>query len=177
MIKIRRGCFETNSSSMDRYDDYDDGPTTTHGRQTIRIILKWADDVTEERVNEILESDFYQVEEDVFDILCSLMEDADDFEVDNFDDDDITITADVSADIHVVSPAYPGDRYSPPEPAELEFDYTGFPLKKEDCPARNKVKDDILKLFHNQGWTEIIGIENVYGEEIDDDVFYDNISY
>ena len=174
MLKIRNNCFETNSSSMDRYDDYDDEPDYSHARQTIRIILKWADDVPEERVDEIINSIEY-VDEDIFSILSSLMEDSDDFEIDNFDDGDITVTADVCASIKVVSPGYKGDRYCPPEAPEIEFIYTGFPSKNEECPARNKVKEDLLKLFRSQGWIEIIGIENVYGEDIDDDEFYDNL--
>lgn len=176
MLKLRKSLFETNSSSGDRYDDYDSGPDHTHGRQTIRIILTWADGVSDERMDEILDS-LDSIEENIFDTLNSLMEDADDFEIDNTDDGDITVTADVRAGIRVVSPGYAGDRYCPPEGPELEFEYTGFPLKNEECPARNNVKEDLLKLFHEQGWTEITGVEHVYGEEIDDDVLYDNIDY
>lgn len=176
MIKLRKSLFETNSSSGDRYDDYDDGPTHTHARQTIRIILKWADNVSDDRMNEILDS-LDPIGEDIFDILSDLMEDTDDFEIDNTDDGDINVTADVTAEINVISPGYAGDRYCPPEGPELEFDYTGFPFKNEDCPARNNTKNKLLKLFHEQGWKEIIGIEHVYGEEIDDDELYDNINY
>ncbi len=176
MFKIRNSCFETNSSSMDRYDDYDRGPDHSHGRQTIRIILKWAENVPDVRIDEIIDS-IDHIEEDIFDILSSLMEDADDFEISSIDYTDITVTADVRANIRVISPGYAGDRYCPPEGPELEFDYNGFPFKNEECPARNKTKEELLKLFHNQGWTEITGIEHVYGDELDDNDLYDNISY
>lgn len=175
MLKIRNKLFETNSSSADRYDDYDDyGPSYSHARQHIRICLKWADDVTDERVDEIFEN-LYQIEEEIFDCLADCMEDAEDFEVYDTSDGDIEITADVTAKAVITSPGYAGDRYCPPEGPEYEFEYTGFPDKREDCPLRNKVKEDIMKLFVKQGWTEILGIDSLYGEDIDEDEFYDNL--
>lgn len=174
MLKIRNKLFETNSSSSDRYDDYDYGPSHSHARQHIHICLNWADDASDERVDEIIDN-LYQIEEDIFDCLKDCMEDADDFEVYYTSDRDIEITADVTAKVIITDPGYEGDRYCPPEGPDFEFKYTGFPGKREVCPLRDKVKDDIMKLFAKQGWTEILGIDSLYGEDIDEGEFYDNL--
>lgn len=59
MIKIRPSIFETNSSSNDYYNDYDDyyenrtpSHATTH--QLLRVILDWDPSVTESRKDEII---------------------------------------------------------------------------------------------------------------------------
>lgn len=175
MFKIRNSCFETNSSSMDRYDDYDNSPDHTHAYQDIRIILKWADNVSDERIDEILDNIEY-VEDKIFDILDSEMEDTDDFYIDDTDNGDIHIKVSVGAKPIMTSPGYKGDRYSPPESAEYKFNYTRFPTKSEDCKSIAKIKQDLLNIFHEQGWNEIIEIENIYGEELDEDDLYDNLN-
>lgn len=64
MFVIRKGCFETNSSSMDyyrdSYDKYDDeyeynGPSGASATQEINILLEFNDDVSEQKAIEILE--------------------------------------------------------------------------------------------------------------------------
>ena len=173
MLKIRKNCFETNSSSMDRYNDYD-GPDHSYARQDIFIELIWAEDTSDSRIDEILEN----IDDDeLFDCLGTLMEDADDFEIEDFDDGNIHVSAELKASAIVTYAGCPATRYEPAEDPEYEFEYTGFPLKNEECPARNKVKDDIMKLFAKNGYTEILGIENIYGTELDEDTLYDNLNY
>lgn len=175
MLKIRNKLFETNSSSADRYDDYDDIPDHTHAYQDIRIILKWEDYVLDEDKDLILDR-IVCVSDKIFDILDSVMEDADDFYIDDTDNGNIHIGVSVGAKPIMTNPGYKGDRYSPPESVEYEFKYTGFPTKSEDCKSIAKIKQDLLKIFHEQDCNEIIEIEDIYGEELDEDELYDNLN-
>lgn len=175
MLKIRGNCFETNSSSMDRYDDREyDGPDHSYARQDIFINLIWAEGTSDTRVAEILES---IDESELFECLETLMEDADDFEIEDFDDGNIHASVELRARAVVTYEGCPATRYEPAEGPEYEFEYTGVPFKHEECPARNKVKADIMKLFTENGYTEVLGIENIYGTELDEGTLYDNLNY
>ena len=57
MIQIRYNIFETNSSSADYYNDGpdDSGPDSTYAYQTIHIIFKFEDGISEERQSEIID--------------------------------------------------------------------------------------------------------------------------
>lgn len=77
MYKIRRGIFETNSSSMDKYDDYDDN---TKGRAKLSMsavidfeadnrgleVLKFLKDVADEKdiLDDVLGESFFSILDD-----------------------------------------------------------------------------------------------------------------
>ena len=171
MFKIRGNFFETNSSSSDRYDDREyDGPSYSYARQDIFIELIWAENTPDSRIDEILDSIGC---DELFNCLEPLMEDADDLMFEDFDDGNIHVTVEIKARAILTYEGCPATRYEPEEYPDYDFEYTAFPLKNEECPAKNKVKDDIMKLFAKYGYTEILGIENIYGAELDESALYD----
>lgn len=176
MLKIRTCCFETNSSSMDRYDDYDSGPTYSYSHQYIWLSIRWRDEDNSDEIDEVMEN-LEQIEDKLLDLVATLSPDGEDFKIEDWDDETIYIYSTINGKVYVEHPGYEGDRYCPPEPPVFGFDFEGFPYKNEECPARNKLKDDILKLFHEHGWNQVAEITEIYGEEPDYDEFNDNIRW
>ena len=178
MFKIRPNCFETNSSSMDSYDDYDDDRsryTKTH--QKVRIIFKWDENVTDERIEEIFDYILHgEIDEELFKQFDEYYDEPEG-EVHDGEDDYIELRYPVIIGVSYSGSYYPATRYSPaeyPEP-ELDDDWSGVPLKNQPFAAKDAIKDNLMKVFKEKGWTEIIGIENIYGEDIDYDDAYNNI--
>ena len=170
--KIRSSYFETNSSSMDRYDDCDDYPHVAHVKQKVHIILKWKEDVSDQRVDEILDHiGNNEISDDLYKIFCDYYENADDLEIDNLDDGDITfVFSDCTVDISWSGGYYPATRYEPEEYPDMEIDDNdGVPEKRADYPGKERDKQAIMKIFQEKGWTEIIGVEDIYADEIDED--------
>ena len=175
MLKIRSAFFETNSSSNDRYDDYDDDtPRVAHVKQTVHIVLQWQDDVPDDRVDEILDRVLDgEIDDDLYKIFEDYYEYADELVVDNVDDGDITfVFSDCTVDISWSGKYYPATRYEPAEYPEMEIDdCDGVPEKRADYSSKERDKQSIMKIFADKGWKEIVGIEDIYADEIDyDDV-------
>lgn len=142
MIKIRRSLFETNSSSGDRYDDYDDNlPSRATANQAIRIVLEYDDNTSDYRLEEIA-----GILEDLGDDICSICDISEDMELefDTVDGGDIYLMASISAEYHCVYDGYAGDRYEPPSNPEYEFSWNKFPYKSEISPRKSKMKEQLL---------------------------------
>lgn len=183
MIKIRGKCFETNSSSMDRYDDYDDGYSVgsvygcTHGYQNIFIELEIKDDLTEEEEKQF--DDIEPIENNLFDVINSYLEDAEDYEISSYGDEYIIISARINAVARITHPGDSGDRYCPPSGPDFEFEYDAMPLKNEEQnnSFKESIRKDLLNVFENAGWTGVTDIIRVYGDEVDHNELYDNLNY
>lgn len=183
MIKIRGKCFETNSSSMDRYDDYDDGYSvgSTYGHtycyQNIIIELKSKDILTDEEEKQL--DDIESIEDNIFEVIDSYLEDAENYEISSYSSDYIAISARINAVARITRPGDRGDRYCPPSGPELEFEYDAMPLKNEeqDSHFKENIRKDLLNVFKNAGWKYIIDVIRVYGDDVDHDEFYDNLNY
>lgn len=132
MYKIRRGCFETNSSSMDKYDDYDDN---TKGRAKLSMsaviefeadnrgleVLKFLRDVADESdvLDDILGESFYTI--------------IDDNPIDySIDDTTMYFTYIVGGDY--------SDRYDEVE----DIDDEHVPAKSEEFPNKEQIKNNII---------------------------------
>lgn len=185
MLQIRSRVFETNSSSSDYYrgDDRDeyDGPSYSWCRQKVHIKLRWKDDTSDEKLDEFVNAiSDGDIDDDIYNILDGIFDtNAEDPEVDETDYEDIVYTYRVYVDIIGWYGGYEGDRYCPPEAAEPEFDNSieGAPGKNSELPNIKKVKDDLLKLFHEKGYTEIEEVTQVYGDELDLEELCNNISW
>lgn len=178
MFKIRPNCFETNSSSMDSYDDYDDDRSRyAKTYQTIRIIFKWDENATDERISEIFDDMLNGViDKELFQQFDEYFDEPDG-EVYDGGDDYLELQYKVIVGVSYRGSYYPATRYSPaeyPEP-ELDDDWSGVPLKNQPFAAKNQIIENLMKVFKERGWTEIVGIENIYGEDIDYDDAYNNI--
>lgn len=132
MYKIRRGCFETNSSSMDKYDDYDDN---TKGRAKLSMsaviefeadnrgleVLKFLRDIADESdvLDDILGESFYTI--------------IDDNPIDySIDDTTMYFTYIVGGDY--------SDRYDEVE----DIDDEHVPAKSEEFPNKEQIKNNII---------------------------------
>lgn len=177
MIKIRPGCFETNSSSMDRYEDYDDDtPRYGHARQLVHIKLKWQEGTSDTRIDEICDEIYNnKIDDKLFDIFESYYNDSNS-EMNDADYDEITFYENCSATISWHGKYYPATRYEPAEYPEPEIDdIDGVPLKNHDYPSKNKDKDAVMKIFKEMGWTEIVEIIDIYSDDIDEQEVFNNL--
>ena len=175
MLKIRNGLFETNSSSADRYSD-SDYPRHATAHQKIRICLKLQDDIDDDRLDTIYDELVDTYIDDIINIASDISVDLDDWEYYDIDNDSIVLTAKVIANVVLTGRGYAGDRYSPPEPDEFEFEYEAYPFKNETNVDKKSIIERLTTFFKEHGYNEIIGVENVYGEDIDENEFYDNMS-
>jgi len=149
MFNIRKGMFETNSSSGDRYtdDDYNDSlPSGTHSTFKLRIGINWRPDVTEKRKAEI-----YKLLDDKTDELIDTISDNYgafyDVELDDFANDEIRFSGSINLSCENWDPGYKGDRYCPPEGPSCEF-----------APDGDAIVDDFDKNFKNVTINELLSI-------------------
>ncbi|MEE3344844.1 MAG: hypothetical protein VZS44_12175 [Bacilli bacterium] len=186
MLKIRKNIFETNSSSGDYYNDYDDNDTGSNStsHQLIHIIFKLQEELSEEEITKF-EKDTYDklmsFEDKLYEILYELSPDGTDdgfeFWEDGCDGEYyyLDILSEVKGTIHVISPEIPRTWDYPGDYGVWEWLYEGFPLKNETVPALAKAKEDILKLFKENGITQFVEITELYADEADKDEFEDNV--
>lgn len=172
MFRIRNGIFETNSSSNDYYydDDRDDTPSVAWGHQLVRVIPEWKEDVKDSQIETILEK--ITSEDEFYNIILELFADDNITEIEVFDLDDysICLSVEVYAHIEWEGGYSPATRYSPAEyPYWIPYDGPLAPSKKDAGSVTiTKAKEKLMKLFKEKGYTEIIGIESLYGEDVDD---------
>lgn len=163
MIKIRPNCFETNSSSMDRYDDYD---MPDHGKADhyITIHLTWTDDITEERFDEIADKLSTDLVEKLAAAFSDYFEDScNEVEV---DDDTIHMTyKGVYVSVHYEGSYYPATRYEPEEcPEEIMDDEQEFGVNDLQPSQFNAIKQQLMKVFKDAKIPEIIDVTKIEGE-------------
>lgn len=175
MIKIRSSLFETNSSSADRYDDYDwdEGPTHTTARQTVRIEFSIKDGTSNDRCSEI-DDEITDKNYDFEDMLTQAdeLDDYDDWDFVESKDGIVKLTADVTAKLHMTYSGCKATRYSPAEDPEYEFEYVD--IVNISPAAMSKLKEQLLKLVEDI--PEITEC-TISRDDIDEDEFYDNIKY
>ena len=180
MFKIRKHIFETNSSSSDCYDDFD-GPDTAQAYQTIHVQIQYTDGLSEDEMMSIIERLVDELNNDtctdVFDGVYDLFEDGDIIDgFDVIDSDELSFDMRVTATIAYEGKYYPATRYEPaeyPEPYISECDC--MPGKLKDFKGKEDIKADILKKLKEHGYTQIVKVVDIYGDDVDDDEFYDNI--
>lgn len=182
--KVRSSYFETNSSSMDRYDDsefYNDYPHTVHVKQRVHIEFEWQDGVSNDRINEILDqmSDNTKIEEELYKIFESHYENSESLNIDSISDYDLVFEFDnCTVDLSWHGRHFAATRWDPEEFPEWDIeDYDGVPEKQKEYQSKERDKQAIMKIFQENGWTEIIGITDIYSDEIDEDDIERAIDY
>ena len=180
MIKIRGKCFETNSSSMDRYDDYDDryddydGEYSigsvygrTFGFQNVVIELETKDNLTKEEEKQM--EDIESIEKDILEVISSYISDSEGYEITSYGDDYIIVS------VRIDAVAKLRRRYEPHIVPDIEFEYDEMSHKNEENHFIENIRKELLDVFKKAGWTGITDIIRVYGDEIDEDEFYNNL--
>ena len=166
MLKIRKYIFETNSSSSDYYaDDLDDDEPRYRrgvGSQCINIVLEYAEDVTDERIKEIGEI-LEENQEKFLDLIEDICGDGKSGHFYGLYYEYFELSIPVALSI-----AYAGHgKYD-------IIDYEGMPLKNDTSYDKNSDKEKFMKLFAELGITDIIGVEDIYGDEVEEiDEFID----
>lgn len=160
MIKIRNSLFETNSSSADSYADEYNTRTIVKYRQKVHIPIQWDEKVSDNRVSEILndkmnDSNFQQEYFKIFGISDENPELLDD------DEEDVGFISDIF--VCLMTTRIEEENYIDMDNCEH------WPFKYEDFPDKSKYIDQLMKLFKKHGFTEIISIINIYGEEFNED--------
>ena len=182
MLVIRPNIFETNSSSMDYYNDYDDGlEHDSHAEQKIYIEFELEEGIsdaeTDNIINEMYEKFDDEANIDIFDSVLSVCELEDDYAYDiEIDGNVIKIVADIKVYIDYEG-GYPQTRYEPGEPAEpYVLEQYGVPLKNEEFDKKKDIMLDLLKDFKDAG-IRVAKITNIYGTEVDENEAIENIKY
>ena len=184
MIQIRYNIFETNSSSSDYYNDgpeYDDDtPNSTYAYQTVHIKFKFEDGISEEQQSEIIKKlvdELDQSFDEILNPILSYFDDPNDINDYDGDNDQIYFEIAVHASFHFEGWYYPATRYSPEEYPEPVLDDTTeeLPGRDIDFKGKTEIKEAILKILREKGYKEIIGIVDIYGDEVDEQDYYDNI--
>lgn len=182
MFNIRKGMFETNSSSGDRYagdDDYDNSlPSSTHSTFNLHIGINWRPDVTEERKAEIFKLLDNKTDE-LADAISDNYSAFEDVELDDFINDEIRFSGSINLSCENWDPGYKGDRYCPPEGPSCDF-----------YPDGDSIVDEFNKTFKEVTITDILTILKSVARESDSKltehlkslyaegkVDYDDISY
>lgn len=179
MIKIRKGLFETNSSSTDVYSD-DDRPNHSYAMQKVNICYTWKENTTDERIDEICDAIYNgTINDDLISIFSFYYDDdMDKFEIISVDSEGISFEAKCTVEISWFGEYYPATRYEPADYPEPEIvDYDGVPTKDKEYPNMKSEIDSLMKVFKEKGWTEIESITHIYGDDLDESEVFDNISY
>lgn len=179
MIKIRKSCFETNSSSTDRYEDYDNAPDHGYAHQISYVVLKWKPNISEDTINSVLDKISNSLSDSISEVAKEMYSEARDVELEDAYDEYLVFTGLVTVKVHYEGSSSPATMYDPPEYPELCIDDIdgGIPLKGEDFPDKQYYIDQFMKWFKKHNIDEIIGISDIYGDDIDDDEVADNLSY
>lgn len=162
MINIRRYIFETNSSSMDHYGDFDDYQTEPFncgfGIQNVTIELQFIDGLTDERHDEIF--DIIKANEEKFTDILDYLYNHKNTRPEFYDLDDNELILSYYAYLHV---------YYNTRKRIYEIDeYEGVPEKNEEYKEKEQDKEKFMKLFAELGITEVTGIINIYGDAVEE---------
>ena len=171
MFKIRNSCFETNSSSMDRFTDYERNNTNyAVGIQNIYIDINWADNLSDNRYSEICDMiENGKLGDKLCDIMFKIMES------ENICLEDIK-NIEISADFIKISMSFKTKIYVDYDEiairgysyiSEVEFSDKDnfFPEKQDIWKNKEKYINEILKLFKDENITEIVEISDIYGDD------------
>lgn len=145
MIRIRRGIFETNSSSGDYYGDYDEPDMTVDVTETVKIVLDWNKNITPLEYNDICT--IIQDERTIDRLgreLCKLVdyEDAE-FNDISFENNDILVQLKGMSDSRCVFSGCDATWYNPPEPPEYEVISVGINGLKQE--TKKKFANNFIK--------------------------------
>lgn len=179
MFRIRSSIFETNSSSSDYYNDYDndDYNHNSWAHQVVHIKLKWDEYVYDEKIDEICDKILNDINEDLLLIFADYSDEYDDLEILDADFDEIRINLNCYVNISYSGSYYPATRYSPAEYPEPEVNnHDGIPSgKNADWPAKKSIIKKIMDVFKKSNIKEIIGIETIYADDIDEEEAINNL--
>ena len=175
MFVIRKGCFETNSSSMDYYGDYEDNtPTDTKATQNISVELEFEDDVSnarmEEILNEIVEgiNDGNDLGGKIDEAICTGFTDEEVYDLEaEVDGDCFVIYYTLSIPIHFEGEYYPQTKYSPEEYPELVWDVDGlFSDKNKTVDKEDEVIKELSAAIKKE-YREVRRVVKFYISELD----------
>ena len=163
--------FETNSSSADRYDDFDDPTYTAY--QQVMIELDYNDDIYENELECELDeklSKFLDDNIDTLDVLKPLLEQFESGKYQNVYAEESTIHIEIECTYDVeFHDSYMGDsEHSYCDGSDMDInDSDELPEKGQDWPKKEEIKEKILKNLKEAGFTEIKRIVDIYGLEVD----------
>lgn len=153
MLNIRGKCFETNSSSMDQYDEYEEN-YESYVPQTVIIKFNLDENTTDERfynIGDIVEDNINKFEECLSGFYSHLEKiELDAISSDEFRFEVYSVTYSVSYDTRNGSVSI---KDKPDD---------GVPPKGDTDPYKESVKKDILNLLKNLGITEILEVTDLY---------------
>ena len=180
MLSIRRGIFETNSSSNDRYDDFDDYPESEVSTNiTFTITLEFADFVTRERKETIrdLINDSSRFEDvDLFEDVDDDIEDMEDGLYARLDDNEnLVIEVTYSCIVHGTDwvDYCPATRYEPAEGGYYE-DWEFEVFKYDKNTHQYKLDEKTTKCILDTLNGILEDIFNDYADEEDEYAEYVN---
>ena len=169
MIKIRPNVFETNSSSSDYYRGCDDPDYFDiygkygYTRHNAIIEVEWGtngNDTWDNMVeNDNIFNDIDKLFADYYEDNCSYSEMQDNL-----------ILFEYSVIVEVED--WEGG-WDEPYPIFSETPENGIPLKNEEFPEKNKLLDEINKVFAKYGYSDVKAI-NLYSDEYDEEYLRDN---
>lgn len=179
MFRIRPYIFETNSSSGDYYNEGPyDGTTTATADQQIHIQLKYPDSYTDDDIDAMTEKIVNAINDnpDIIAPVYNLGEPGYDDDEITWDYDEILLYMEATATIGWDGSYYPATRYEPEEyPDPVVEDTDEMPGRGVDFKGKEETKEELLKSLKNAGFTDVIKIVDIYGDEVDEDLYYDNI--
>ena len=181
MINIRAGIFETNSSSMDRYDDSDSLENKSKAFQLVHIEYEYNDDINEDMYEE-LDAKLEKSLNNNYEILAPVLDLFSDGDCHDpyVEDGEIKIEVACTYDISWYGEYSPATRYEPEEFPEMEIDDSDeLPGKGDDWKNmkvnKEDIKEQLLKNLKENGFSEIKRITDIYGDEVNSDEIYDNV--
>lgn len=141
MIRIRRGIFETNSSSGDYYGDYDEPDMRVDVTETVEIVLEWNNNITPLEYNDICT--IIQDKKTIVRLVKELRKlvDYEDAAFDDisFENNVILVQLKGLSGSRCVYPGCDATWYNPPEPPEYKLTSVGI----------NGLKQETKKKFAN----------------------------
>jgi len=178
MFRIRKHIFETNSSSSDYYNEsFYDEPTTARVNQEVHICLKYPDDFTDEDEERVSEKIVAAINDNI-DIISPIYSIANSGSNEEIwcEYDEICLYLEATAEIHWEGQYYPATRYEPEEYPEPVIDEVNeVPGSGEDFKGKEELKEKLLKNLRDAGFTEVIKVIDIYGYDLYDSDYYDNI--
>ena len=175
MLRIRKGAFETNSSSSDYYNDYDDSyPSISWDWQRIDVHFD-IEDIKDTKDEKILLDEFQSIEDDIIDLFGDFYDEGD-YEIEEIDEI-MYIKNECHCSIEWSGGYYPETRYSPaeyPQPEVIEW-IDGLNPKEDISNQINKCKQNILKIIKEHNLTMIKGVTKIVVHEPDEDKALENI--
>lgn len=158
--------------NWDDYDDFPEYPKSVELDQVVHILLEWEEDVTKERIDEILDSiiDDNSITEQLQTIFSLYYDGPFEIGPDFANENEIGLLLQY-CDVYLsYSPRYMGQTADSDEyPIITVEEHDGIPTKDEAYPDKEHDKQALMKVFKEKGWTEIIGIRDIYGDTFEED--------